>query len=185
MRGWSQADLAGRVHPKTGTTSIQKLESADRKLTVEWMKRLSVPLGVSLQAFFDQDALATVPVVGFIGANPAEQVEFTDQGGELERIEAPPGAHDGFAVEIRGNSMAPRFFDGDKVFYSRAKGLDPRAFLNKDCVVRLRDGRTLLKRVEPGSRRGVFSLRSYNPAMPTIPDAPVEWVAPVVWVRPK
>lgn len=185
MRGFSLQELADRLSPKASPAQIQRMEVGARKLTVEWMKRFSVPLGVSLKAFLDDDGAATVPLVGYIGANPVEQIEFVDQGGELDRIEAPPGAHDGFAVEIKGNSMAPRFFDGDQVFYSRAKGTDPRNYLNKDCVVRLRDGRTLLKRVERGSKRGVFSLRSYNPAMPTIPDAPVEWVAPVVWVRPK
>lgn len=185
MRGLSQAALASRLTPKAPQSAIQKLESGERELTPSWMRRLSVPLGISLQAFLADEGVPTVPLVGYVGANPAEEIVFEDQGGELGTVEAPPGAHDGMAVEVRGNSMAPRFFDGDRVFYSRTRGLDPRAFLNKDCVVRLRDGRTVLKRVERGSRRGVFSLRSYNPAMETMPDAPVEWIAPVTWVRPR
>jgi phage repressor protein C with HTH and peptisase S24 domain len=182
--GISQAELGSRLQPPVGQQQIQKLENGERELTVTWMRKLAPELGVRVREFIDDEEIATVPVVGGILAGD-ETIEFLDDGGELGRIEAPPGAHDGVAVQVRGNSMVPRFFDGDYVFYSRRKGLDPAAFLNRDCVVRLADGRTMLKRVEIGARKGQYTLRSYNPATPSIPDARLEWVGPVIWVKPR
>lgn len=182
--GISQADLGAKLRPKAGQQQIAKLEKGERELTVAWMRKLAPVLGVQVRDFLDNEARPTVPLVGMVLAG-GDQIEFLDDGGELDRVEAPPGAHDGFAVGVRGNSMAPRFFEGETVFYSRRRGLDPAGFLNRDCVVRLADGRTLLKRVEPGSRRGLYTLRSYNPAVQSIPDAKCVWIAPVVWVKPK
>ncbi|MFA7243195.1 MAG: S24 family peptidase [Sulfuricellaceae bacterium] len=182
--GISQAELGSRMKPQVAQQQIMKLEKGERELTVAWMRRLSPHLHVAPRDFLDEDPTPTVPVVGSVLAGD-EMLEFLDDGGEFDRIEAPPGAHDGVAVQVRGNSMVPRFFDGDFVFYSRRRGLDPAAFLNRDCIVRLSDGRTMLKRVELGARKGQYTLRSYNPATPSIPDARVEWVAPVIWVKPR
>lgn len=182
--GLSQAELGSRLKPPAAQQQILKLEKGERELTVAWIRRLSPILGVRPRDFLGDETIPTVPVVGAVLGGD-ETIEFLDDGGEIDRIDAPPGAHDGVAVQVRGNSMVPRFFDGDYVFYSRHRGIDPATFLNKDCVVRLTDGRTMLKRVERGARRGQYTLRSYNPTTPSIPDAKVEWIAPVIWVKPR
>ena len=172
------ADLAG-----TGRSQIVKLERGERRLTYLWMQRLAPHLNCRP---IDLAESALVPVVGYIGAG--EDVYYFDDnesGGGLDEVEAPPGAHDGFAVRAKGNSMAPRFFDGDYIFYLRELGEDPKSCLHRDCVIRLADGRTLVKRLEPGGRPGTFTLRSYNPVVEVMPDVEIEWVAPVVWVKPR
>ena len=172
------ADLAG-----TGRSQIVKLERGERRLTYLWMQRLAAHLDCRP---IDLAETTLVPVVGYIGLG--EDIYYFDDnetGGGLDEVEAPPGAHDGFAVRARGDSMAPRFFDGDYIFYLRELGEDPTSCLYRDCVVRLRDGRTMVKRLEPGGRDGTFTLRSYNLAVKIMPDVEIEWVAPVVWVKPR
>ncbi|MEE8607182.1 MAG: helix-turn-helix domain-containing protein [Nitrospiraceae bacterium] len=178
--GLSQQALADLVG--TGRSQIVKLERGERRLTYRWMQRLARHLNCRP---IDLAESTLVPVVGYIGAG--EDVYYFDDnetGCGLDEVEAPPGAHDGFAVRAKGDSMAPRFFDGDYIFYLRDLGEDPKSCLYRDCVVRLRDGRTLIKRLEPGGHDGTFTLRSYNLAVKIMSDVEIEWVAPVVWVKP-
>ena len=58
---------------------------------------------------------------------------------------------------------------------------DEAAYLGRECVVKLVNGPTLLKRVMRGSERGTFLLLSYN-ASP-LDNARLEWASPVRWVR--
>lgn len=44
--GWSMDELAARCDPPTQGSMINKLEKGHRKLTLEWMLRLSDALGV-------------------------------------------------------------------------------------------------------------------------------------------
>lgn len=187
-RGLTQAQLGRLLEPPEAQQKIDRIENGQTQLSALMARKLSRALGVDSTVLLNEGHARTVPVIGYVGASNDERVAFIDdheRGAGLEEIEAPPGAHDGFALGVRGNSMVPRFFEGEYVFYRRALGNDPRTFLHRDCVVRLRDGRTVLKRVEPGTKRGFYTLRSYNPAVATVPDAKIEWIAPVVWVKPR
>lgn len=180
-RGLSQPALAKLAH--TSQQQIDRLEKGQRALTLKWARRLAPLLGVQpheLEPVGDYEAAA---VLGYVGAG--EEIFFEDQGGALEEVEAPPGEHDVVALRVRGDSMNPRYLEGELIFYSRTRGLDPTNCLYEDCVVRLPDGRTLLKLVEPGSEPETYTLRSYNPATPLLVNRKVEWMAPVVWRGPR
>ena len=79
--------------------------------------------------------------------------------------------------------MLPVYGDGDILFYNRDShsGVDAAATLNRDCVVKVLNGATYVKRVISGSGRGAYTLVSYN-ADP-IMNARIEWAAPVKWVK--
>ena len=118
-----------------------------------------------------------VPLVGYVGAG-AEMIPF-DDGGALDEIDPPPGiGPSAVAVQVRGDSMFPRYMDGDTLIYdahtpaSRADG--------QECVVALPDGRRYVKivRAEPD---GTVTLESWN--APPIRRVAVEWMAPIIWVR--
>lgn len=178
--GLSQAKLGELVG--TSQQQIGKLEKGERPITREWARKLAVHLRVTENDLEPVEGGGEVPIVGYVGAG--EAIHFYDdhaKGDGLDMIDAPPGVYEGCALKVRGQSMAPRYFDGEIVFYSRTKGYEVRNCLNRDCVIRLNDGRTLLKRVEKGSSPRVFNLRSYNPASPTLVNQEPEWMAPVVW----
>ena len=147
------------------------------KTTPEWLR-----YGIEERPKREHDR---VPVVGYVGAG--EEVHLIDDYSSsvgVEEIEAPPGTHDGFAVKVRGKSMSPRYQEGEYLFYSRERGLDPEAILDRDCVVKVLNGPILVKRVLPGYKEGHFTLVSYNAAVKPMQNVLIEWAAPVIWMRP-
>jgi phage repressor protein C with HTH and peptisase S24 domain len=123
----------------------------------------------------------TAHAVGYVGAG-AEVVLVDDypQGGGFEEVEVPPGLpEDAVLVVVRGDSMHPRYFDNEYLFYIRRND-DPRTHLGKESVVKLADGRIFVKVIRRGSNDQVFNLESWNPSTPTLEDVMIEWAAPVL-----
>jgi transcriptional regulator with XRE-family HTH domain len=104
---------------------------------------------------------STLPVMGHVGA-AAEVFPFDSD--TLDEIEAPFGAPpDTRALIVRGDSMMPELNDGDFVLY-RDKAQRVEDLVGKRCVVRLDDGRVLVKRLRRGTTYGTFTLDSTNAA---------------------
>lgn len=121
---------------------------------------------------------ATVPIDGYVGAG-AEFTPFPDSDpglGEAPLTVEPNSA----AVIVRGDSMYPRYFDGEYLYYIKDIR-DPGDFIGQECVVKLKDGRIFIKILRRGSKKRLFNLESWN--HPTIEDQAVEWAAPVTWRR--
>ena len=121
---------------------------------------------------------ASIAVEGYVGAG-AEFTPFSDADpglGEAPLSVEPNSA----AVIVRGDSMYPRYFDGEYIYYVK-ETRDPSDFLGQECVVKLRDGRIYVKILRRGSKKRLFNLESWN--HPTIEDQAVEWAAPVTWRR--
>lgn len=120
----------------------------------------------------------TTRVEGYVGAG-AEFIPIADGDpglGDAPLIVEPNSA----AVIVRGDSMYPRYFDGEYIYYVK-ESRDPTDFLGQECVVKLKDGRVYIKILRRGSKKRVFNLESWN--HPTIEDQAVEWAAPVTWRR--
>lgn len=118
-----------------------------------------------------------VPLVGMVGAGA--EVFAIDDGGSLEDIDPPPGiGPDAVAVQVRGDSMFPRYSEGDVLIYDTHLPLG--RVDGQECIVALTDGRRFVKtvRVEGGGRA---TLESWN--APPIRNVQVEWVAPILWVK--
>lgn len=124
-----------------------------------------------------------VPVVGYVGAG-AEVFAFDDypQGGGLERVEGPPGEDGCIAVVIRGDSQHP-LQEGWLIFYRRENGGIEEGTLGKLCVVKVTDGTTMLKTLRRGSRKGLWTLESWN--APPKEDVQLEWATRVLDIRPR
>lgn len=132
---------------------------------------------------FDSLRVATLPVKGYVGAG-AEVILFEDHPdhSNFDDIEAPPGITDGIALIVRGDSMYPKYEDGEVIVVSKREyPLD--SLLHEICYVQLADGRAYLKILGRGSEKGFYTLRSHN--APDITDVVVDWAFPVEWVRPR
>ena len=119
-----------------------------------------------------------IPVEGYVGAG-AEFTPFDDSNtglGNAPLMVEPNSA----AVIVRGDSMYPRYFDGEFLYYIKEER-PPENFYGKECVVRLSDGRMFVKIIRKGSQKGLFTLESWN--APPLQDQAVEWAAPVTWRR--
>lgn len=119
-----------------------------------------------------------MPLVGYVGAG-AEVICTDDGEGALDDIDPPPGVGpDAVAVIVRGDSMWPRYSDGDVLIY------DSHASLEKvngsECIVALTDGRRYVKNLRRNPD-GTHDLESWN--APPIRDVQIEWVALIIWVK--
>jgi len=126
---------------------------------------------------------ATVPVIGYIGAgSEVFAIDDHEKGDGFDHIQAPPGVFHGVALIVRGESMWPRFMDGDIVVIDKAQ-LALTSLIGKTCYVQLDDGRCYLKIVHKGTVPGHWTLVSHN--APPIENVLIDRAYPVVWVRPK
>jgi phage repressor protein C with HTH and peptisase S24 domain len=156
--------------------TVQKWEQGNRRLRTEIAAMLAEVLGCGVSEL--DDALAetreTVPVVGYVGAG-AEVVNF-DDAGEIDRADAYglPGT---VALIVRGDSMWPAYYEGDLLYYHPRKLIPPEELIGRDAVVQLKDGRTFVKRIERGTKRGKYRLDSHN--APSIHDVEILWTSKI------
>jgi predicted XRE-type DNA-binding protein len=115
------------------------------------------------------------------------------------------------AVRVRGDSMFPVFHDGWIVYYSERRDIiippirggwqvpynktakktaSKQAsevsdllsdFFGKPCVVKLKDGRMMLKTLKRGDNPGYYNLISYN--ADDIKNAELEWAAKIIFIK--
>jgi phage repressor protein C with HTH and peptisase S24 domain len=119
-----------------------------------------------------------VPVVGFVGAGGS--VEFLNDhanGAAHYTVDALPDMRGGMiGLEVRGDSMLPLFREGYVAFIRREFDMVEEEALRDWAVVRLDDGRTMLKQVRRSVEPGKFDLLSLN-------ADPIEAVT-LVWATP-
>lgn len=119
-----------------------------------------------------------IPVEGYVGAGE-DVVTFDDSTAALGHTPSTVEPNSA-AVIVRGNSMYPRYFDGEYLYYIKEER-DPKSLIGQECVVKLKDGRIFIKILRNGSKSHLFNLESWN--APLIQDQAVDWAAPVTWRR--
>jgi phage repressor protein C with HTH and peptisase S24 domain len=186
----SRQDLADRVGIHHNT--IQKLETGERKLSLEWIERLAPQLGVKAFDFVqladgkkktlpgnEQETVPPVsnvyspekwpldlPVMGIGECGPEG---FSLWNGEvIQMAPRPPslaGVPKAYAVYVKGDSMEPRYFSGELVYINPARPAEPGDFV----LVQMAPAeageppRAFLKRLVRRSASKV-TLEQYNPA---------------------
>lgn len=173
QRGLNQTDVAEMVGCKQA--DVQRIEAG----TVRNSKYLA-PI---LKLFnLSENTQATVPVVGYVGAGAQVfAIDDHEKGDGIEEVPAPPGMLNGIALIIRGDSMEPKYDDGEIIYIEKTlHSID--TLIGAVCYVQLADGRSYLKKLQLGSRPGTFNLISFNG--PAILDVVVERAYPIAFVRP-
>jgi len=135
-----------------------------------------------------------------------KNAEILPVASPAEIVPCPPGLQPSQvrAIRMESDAMTPVFFSGWIIYYSRhdqettatatkagwkvpyAKAKigssTPYAeFLNKPCVVKLSDGRLMLRTLKLGSKKSRYHLISYN--APDIKDVTIEWAAKIVFIK--
>lgn len=125
---------------------------------------------------------ARVPLVGEIGAGGL--VAYFKEDEETELVPRPPLTPGPLiALRVRGESMLPKFEQGDVVYVRRDHdGILPQ-YMGRYCAVHLSDGGTYLKILSAGTQPDRYTLRSLNAADMT--DTEVLWAAPVLFTMQK
>lgn len=133
-----------------------------------------------LVSFDERPHGAAIEVTHMVGAG--DQVFPVSGDSPIGYIAAPPGYQNGGAVAIRGDSAQPMYGDKDLLFY---KGWEdpptPKRIPQRPVLIELEDGRSFLKKLLPGTKRGLYHLISINPASPVIADVEVRMIARIGW----
>ena len=161
------------------------------------LQRLAAMIGISVAELrygrtgFSEPA----PVVGYLGPESVVVPLRPERAeAELEQVATLPGLDDPdvLALRVRGNEVHPILRDGWLVFYRRPQGGIPPDCIGQVCVVRLADGRLLLREVRPhpsaatGGGPGEeprFDLHGWGGRNDVLANEAVEWAAPVMGFR--
>jgi phage repressor protein C with HTH and peptisase S24 domain len=158
-----------------GDTSIRDLlDNPERDIKLGTLHKVAGGLEVSIEELVNSGALR---VVGSIGAGGS--IIYEEAIGAT--VPRPPGvAGPVEPLEVRGDSMLPRYSSGDVIYISKEHDGVEEADIGAYCVVRLSSGETYVKILARGSKPGLFTLRSLNAA--DIEDVELDWATPVLFV---
>lgn len=131
----------------------------------------------------DETSPVSVPLVGYVGAG-CEVLAIDDhaKGEGFELIPAPPGMLNGIALIVRGDSMSPKYENGEVLFIEKTV-FSIESLIGENCYIQLSDGRAYVKKLQYGSKPGLYTLISYNAA--PIVDVTVERVYPIAYTKPR
>jgi transcriptional regulator with XRE-family HTH domain len=160
---------------------VGRLERGERNLAIKHLVLFADALSVDQRDLLKEESTEQrniVAVMGRIGAGAEimpEEEQIPPEG--LYEIETPfPLPDDAIAFEVHGESMWPRYDDGDIIICWR-QGVVAEEVLGWEAAVKTSTGRRFLKRVLKGSEPGTFDLESHN--APPIRGVRLEWVAAI------
>jgi len=161
------------VNAGLGPTAVRDIldrDGSDVKLGT--LRKLADQLDSSIEELIGAEE---VVLSGRVGAGGS--VIFEEEA--LRTAPRPPGAGKAVeALEVIGDSMLPRYSEGDFVYISRAHEGLKEEYFGEYCAVRLVSGETFVKILSRGSRPGFYTLRSLNAA--DMEDVEVEWATPII-----
>ena len=105
-----------------------------------------------IQPIIDYLELNSGPIMGRVGAGAAIEPEYEQVPPEgLGEVELPfPIAEETIAFEVAGDSMLPKYENGDIIVVYREQRHPLASFYGEEAAVRLKTGERYLKTSEPG-----------------------------------
>jgi repressor LexA len=138
-----------------------------------------------IQPIIDYLDLNAVPIMGRVGAGATiapEHEQVPPEG--LGEVELPfPIAEETVAFEVVGDSMLPKYENGDIIVVYREQRHPLSSFYGEEAAVRLKSGERYLKTVERGNAANLVNLTSFN-AKP-ITGVKLEWIGEICVTLPR
>jgi repressor LexA len=138
-----------------------------------------------IEPIIDYLELNSVPIMGRVGAGAVIEPEHEQVPPEgLGEVRLPfPIAEETIAFEVSGNSMLPKYENGDIIVVFREQRHPVSSFYGEEAVVRLKTGERYLKTIERGKSATQVNLTSFN-AKP-INGVKLEWIGEICLTLPK
>jgi len=129
--------------------------------------------------------LNKVPIMGRVGAGAVIEPEHEQVPPEgLGEVELPfPVSEETIAFEVAGDSMLPKYENGDIIVVYREQRHPVSSFYGEEAAVRLKTGERYLKTIERGKSPTVVNLTSFN-AKP-ISGVKLEWIGEICVTLPR
>ncbi|MBR0795881.1 S24 family peptidase [Bradyrhizobium jicamae] len=129
--------------------------------------------------------LNSVPIMGRVGAGASIEPEHEQVPPEgLGEVELPfPITEETVAFEVSGDSMLPKYENGDIIVVYRDQRYPLSTFYGEEAAVRLKSGERYLKTIERGNSPGTVNLKSFN-AKP-INGVKLEWIGEICLTLPR
>lgn len=177
---------AARAHAWTVSTYLG-YENGNRKPSREMASRIAQAYRVSLDWLVDGRELPrkgrgeqkSVSVMGHIGAGAIIEPEHEQIPPEgLYEVDLPFSIPDGIVgFEVRGDSMLPRYDDGDVILVWNEPRRAIDTFYGEEAAVRTTAGRRYLKTIMRGRSKSTVVLNSFN-AKP-IENVSLDWIGEI------
>jgi repressor LexA len=129
--------------------------------------------------------LNSVPIMGRVGAGASIEPEHEQVPPEgLGEVELPfPIMEETIAFEVSGDSMLPKYENGDVIVVYREQRHPLSSFYGEEAAVRLKSGERYLKTIERGNSSSLVNLKSFN-AKP-INGVKLEWIGEICVTLPR
>jgi len=129
--------------------------------------------------------LNSVPIMGRVGAGASIEPEHEQVPPEgLGEVELPfPMADETIAFEVSGDSMLPKYENGDVIVVFREQRHPLSSFYGEEAAVRLKTGERYLKTIERGKSPSLVNLKSFN-AKP-ISGVKLDWIGEIYVTLPR
>src|SRR5258707_2682111 len=138
-----------------------------------------------IQPIIDYLELNSVPIMGRVGAGAIIESEHEQvpPEGPVE-VELPfPVSEETIAFEVAGDSMLPKYENGDVIVVYREQRHPLASFYGEEAAVRLKTGERYLKTIERGKSATLVNLTSFT-AKP-INGAKLEWIGEICVTLPR
>lgn len=138
-KGLTLAEVGERCDPPTTAQTIGRLETGTRTVSVDWLNRIALALGVEAADLVQLPERADLPVAAILGAEGASAPRH-------EQVVAAPAPEAG-AIAVLVDAGIGDYRAGDQIWCQRTAPEDFANALNRDVLVPRPAGRYVFGRL--------------------------------------